>query len=182
MRRVEILFCNSLFSHYNLRAFYIIYSSAYPDLAMSNHELFATAPLTDQAGIVDWLKAFSAAVRAHDYDAGKQLFAPEAMGFGTYGDRLDGLETLVDQQWHTIWEITRGYDFDYETIELGVNEHLGWAAATWTSQKQDDQGVWQTRPGRATFIFEKRDGQWLAVHSHHSLHPTLLRAGCSQPQ
>lgn len=149
---------------------------------MSNHELLTTALTTQENAIIDWLKAFSAAVRARDYEAGKQLFAPEAMGFGTYGDRLNGLETLVEEQWRHIWEITRGYDFDYQNVQLGVNDQLAWAAATWTSQKQDTQGIWQTRPGRATFILEKRNGQWLAVHSHHSLHPTLLRAGCSQPQ
>ncbi len=149
---------------------------------MSNHELLTTALSAQEIAIIDWLKAFSAAVRSRDYNTGKRLFAPEAMGFGTYGDRLDGLEPLVEHQWRTIWEITRGYDFDYENMELGVNDQLGWAAVTWTSQKQNPQGVWQTRPGRATFIFEKRKGQWLAIHSHHSLHPTLLRAGCSQPQ
>ena len=149
---------------------------------MSNHESLTTALTGGEIALIDWLKAFSAAVRAHDYEGGKLLFAPEAIGFGTYGDRLDGLETLVEKQWHHIWEITRGYDFDYDNVQCGVNGDLGWAAATWVSQKQDADGAWQNRPGRATFIFEKRNGQWLAVHSHHSLHPTLLRAGTTQPQ
>ena len=50
-----------------------------------------------------------------------------------------------------------------ETIEAGV--------ATWTSTGFHEDGTPFHRPGRATVILERRDGQWLSVHTHFSLNP-----------
>jgi ketosteroid isomerase-like protein len=74
----------------------------------------------------DWLRTFEAAVRARDFAGGRELFATDAMAFGT------------------------------------------WARAVVTGP--DGRPI--TRPGRGTFVLERRGGKWLAVHSHFSLLPS----------
>jgi ketosteroid isomerase-like protein len=130
---------------------------------------------SEEAAIRQWLQRFAAAVRERDYEGGKTLFAPDVLGFGTYADRRDGLDLLVAGQWQNIWGVTRGFDFDLDEMRCRISGDVAWVAVTWHSQKQRESGDWQSRPGRATFAFEKRAGKWLAVHSHFSLCPSYLR-------
>src|SRR5690606_18612958 len=46
------------------------------------------------APICVWLEAFARAVRDRDYDAGRRMFAPDVVSFGTVAGRV---ECLVDQ-------------------------------------------------------------------------------------
>ena len=131
--------------------------------------------MANEDAIKAWLTQFATAVRDRNYDAGKLLFADDVLGFGTYADRRDGLVPLVEGQWQNIWGVTRGFDFDLDDVRCGICDDLAWVAVTWRSQKQCPDGHWQDRPGRATFALERRDGQWLAVHSHFSLCPSYLR-------
>jgi len=47
----------------------------------------------------------------------------------------------------------------------------GWLAATWDSRGRRADGTLFPRPGRCTIAFERRDGRWLATHTHFSLVP-----------
>jgi ketosteroid isomerase-like protein len=126
---------------------------------------------SDEQEIRDWLVAFASAVRDVDYERGKSMFAEDVVGFGTYATMLDGLEKLVTGQWRNIWGVTRGFTFRLEDLHCGVSGDLAWIAVPWDSQGQMSDGSWFDRPGRATFVLERRDGQWLAIHSHLSLYP-----------
>jgi ketosteroid isomerase-like protein len=120
--------------------------------------------------ILAWLDRFAAAVRAVDLTAGRAMFAPEVIAFGTVGARLVGREDLVDRQWRQIWPITRGFRYDLERVHCGASGELAWAAAPWTSQGLRD-GVAFDRRGRASFVLRREGDAWLAIHSHHSLDP-----------
>lgn len=122
------------------------------------------------AEIRRWLEEFSAAVRAVDYDRGATMFAPEVIGFGTFAGMLIGRERLIAGQWQKIWGVTRNFTFRLDDLHGGVEGDLAWAAVPWDSQGQRDGG-WYDRPGRATFAFARREGRWLAIHSHLSLYP-----------
>lgn len=113
----------------------------------------------DMTGIRYWLEQFSSAVRAKDYDGGRDLFADEVVGFGTYAGKLAGLETLVEEQWRNIWGVTRGFRFDLEDMRCGAFGDLAWVAVTWYSQGQSSEGAWYDRSGRATFALERRGGR-----------------------
>ncbi len=117
-----------------------------------------------------WLETFSAAVRDVDYERGKTMFAPDVVGFGTYAGMLEGLNRLVPGQWMNIWGVTRGFTFRLDELHAGVSGDQAWLAVPWDSEGQRD-GTWYDRPGRATIILERRDGRWLAVHTHFSLYP-----------
>ena len=122
-----------------------------------------------------WLDAFAAAVRDIDFEAGKKLFASDVVGFGTVGVQLCGLDTLVASQWKRVWGVTSGFCFDADAATIRVHGDVAWLAVPWASRTGvADRGPLD-RKGRATYILERRDGRWLAVHSHHSLDPS----GCA---
>lgn len=129
--------------------------------------------MADELGqIREWLEAFSAAVRAVDYERGKTMFAPEVVGFGTYAGMRVGLDALVNGQWRNIWGVTRGFSFRLDEMHAGISGDQAWVAVPWDSEGQRNEGEWFDRPGRATIILERQDGRWLALHTHFSLYPT----------
>jgi ketosteroid isomerase-like protein len=122
--------------------------------------------------IASWLAQFAQAVRAQDYRAGRELFAFDVVSFGTVNEVLHGLDALEERQWRKVWSVTRGFDFDYTSAHIELNADRAWAVALWSSQGNDPgRGGWFDRHGRATFVFARRGGRWLAVHSHFSLVP-----------
>ena len=125
----------------------------------------------DVQEIRNWLQEFDAAVRDVDYERGKTLFAEDVVGFGTYASMLEGLENLVEGQWKNIWGVTRGFTFRLDEAHIGVDGDTAWVASPWDSEGQTDDGAWFSRPGRATIILVRRDGEWLAKHTHLSLYP-----------
>jgi ketosteroid isomerase-like protein len=130
----------------------------------------ATARTDDAEPIRHWLTDFARAVREVDYEAGRRMFAPDVIGFGTVNEILHGLDALESRQWRSVWGITRGFDFDYSTVHIDLAGDRAAAVALWSSQGRNDRG-WFDRQGRATFLFARRGGDWRAVHSHLSLVP-----------
>lgn len=126
---------------------------------------------TEKQQIRDWLEEFASAVRDVDYERGKTMFAEDVVGFGTYASMLEGLNGLVEGQWKNIWGVTRGFRFRLDEAEIGISGDLAWVAAPWDSQGQRSDQTWYDRPGRATIILVRRDGKWLAKHTHLSLYP-----------
>jgi ketosteroid isomerase-like protein len=118
---------------------------------------------------MQWLRDFAQAVRDEDYDRGRTLFHADACAFGTRNDLMRGLDTLCARQWRSVWGVTRGFDFDYPSAVIRICGDSAFAAALWCSQGRRDDGTWFDRHGRATYILQRFDGRWLAVHSHHSM-------------
>lgn len=123
-------------------------------------------------GIHRWLERFAAAVRAADYDAGRELFHPDAIGFGTFTRMAVGRENLIDSQWRKIWGCTRGFRFLLDDAVIQIEGDIAWIAAPWYSQGRDETGQWFDRHGRTTLILRHHAGRWLCVHSHYSRVPT----------
>jgi len=139
------------------------------------------ASLTSAAGETDnrmraevrqWLEDFSAAVRAVDYAAGEKMFAPDVVGFGTVGVMLKGLQTLINSQWKHVWGVTSGFHFHMDHLTCSGAGDVAWAAVPWTSWGRTRDGQGFVRHGRGTYILHRRNGKWLAVHTHHSLDPS----------
>ncbi len=121
--------------------------------------------------IHEWLKGFSHAVRARDYEQGRRFFADDVVGFGSVAERCDGLEMLEQGQWRKVWGVTTGFEFDLQTTAVNVDGQMAWAASSWQSYGKTGEGEPLLRRGRCTFVFSRRNEQWLAVHSHFSLEP-----------
>ncbi len=120
---------------------------------------------------LDWLRTFEAACRGRDFAAGRRLFAPEAVAFGTYATAVHGLDNIEREQWRQIWPRIRDFRFEEHPTATGAGDSA-WIAAIWSSEATAADGQSFTRHGRATFNLARREGRWLAVHSHVSLLPS----------
>ncbi len=116
-----------------------------------------------------WLSAFADCVRARDFEAGRALFAHEAVGFGTVTERYDGLEELVGSQWSQVWERTAEFSFEGDA-ERWLDGEQAVVATGWRSIGTEDGGR-RTRTGRVTLVLRATGGTVLAVHSHFSMSP-----------
>src|SRR5262245_34410749 len=118
-----------------------------------------------------WLREFEQAVRGVDFDTGRRYFAEDAVAFGTYASAVSGREHIIEAQWRQIWPRIREFRFEEKPVVRTDGDHA-WVAASWSSQATAPDGKPFTRLGRATFILARRDGRWVAVHSHVSLEPS----------
>ncbi|HRY11614.1 MAG TPA: nuclear transport factor 2 family protein [Candidatus Nanopelagicales bacterium] len=114
-----------------------------------------------------WLDRFVSAVRNNDIDAGRRLFADDAVGYGALTARMLGLESLVAQQWRPTW--ARVAQWDVTEVDLLLRrDDLAVLAFCWQRLNNDDGA---TVPGRATMVLQHVDDRWLCVHSHFSASP-----------
>jgi len=121
-----------------------------------------------------WLKYFAQAVRDRDFDAGKKLFFAGSISFGTVCQRSENLDELITNQWQIVWPNTRDFDFEYDSARAIVTETTATVITGWQSTGFDREQIPQQRQGRATIVFQKYAGNWLAIHSHFSINPTFI--------
>lgn len=121
---------------------------------------------------LDWLAEMEFCVRTVDFARCRAIFAPDVVGFGTKAAAAIGLDALEHDQWRHIWGRIRNFTFALSELHCTLyGDDALWLGCPWTSEAPTPDGDWRHRPGRITAILEHRDGQWLAVHTHHSLVP-----------
>ena len=118
-----------------------------------------------------WLAEMEACVRAEDYVRCRAIFAPDVVGFGTKAAAAIGLEALEREQWRHIWGRIRGFTFAVDQLHCARYGDGLWLGCPWSSEGRGPDGAWRARPGRITAVLARRDGRWLAVHTHHSVVP-----------
>jgi ketosteroid isomerase-like protein len=117
-----------------------------------------------------WFQEFGSHVANREYEPAQGLVADDVVSFGTKAELVEGLGHLVEQQWKGIWPNIE--DFRFEDVRaFPTGDDSAWGCATWLSTGFDEDGKPFERPGRATITFERRDGRWLATHTHFSLYP-----------
>jgi catechol 2,3-dioxygenase-like lactoylglutathione lyase family enzyme/ketosteroid isomerase-like protein len=119
-----------------------------------------------------WLLELQARVRAVDYEGGRALCVPELLAFGTVARLVEGIDDVMFEQWRKVWPAIRDFTVLVDQARGGVRGDLAWVAAPWTSRGVAADGSMFERPGRLTVVLERRDGRWLARHTHFSLVPT----------
>ncbi len=119
-----------------------------------------------------WLEALQRCVRAVDYGAAQSLFAEDIQAFGTYAAIVSGRDALQREQWQSIWPNIRKFTFRLGEVRCVGNETLLGVIVPWDSLGTRADGTTFSRPGRATLILTRREGRWVAVHSHFSLAPS----------
>lgn|GEM_PF-95244 len=129
------------------------------------------APAEPISPLRDWLRALQAAVRARDFAAGRALCVPEMIAFGTRAEFVEGLARIEAEQWRHVWPAIRDFTMRADEARGGIDGDRGWIAARWDSLGVRPDGSTFSRPGRCTILFERRDGRWLATHTHFSLVP-----------
>jgi ketosteroid isomerase-like protein len=127
----------------------------------------ASTPATPE----QWLHTFEAVVRARDFAGGREMFAADAVAFGTWARAVTGLDNIAREQWQNVWPRIRDFRFDADA-QVRTTGDSAWIAGGWRTEVTGPDGRPFTRPGRGTFVLERREGRWLAVHSHFSLLPS----------
>ena len=124
-----------------------------------------------RAAIYAWFETMQRCVRAVDYAAARDIFAPDVVSFGTRAELVTGLDRLQAEQWSGVWPVIADFTFDLVRLHVGGSDDAPWAAVPWSSTGFHEDGTPFPRPGRATVTFARRDGRWLATHTHFSLNP-----------
>ena len=118
-----------------------------------------------------WFETLQRCVRDVDYATARGIFAADVVSFGTRADLVRGQDALQAQQWSGVWPAIADFTFDLERLHADGSGDAVWAAVVWTSTGFHEDGTPFPRPGRATVTFARRDGRWLATHTHFSLNP-----------
>ena len=87
----------------------------------------------------EWLRTFEAAVRARDFAGGRELFASDAMAFGTWARAVAGLDNIVREQWQNVWPRIRGFAFEPKPV-VRTNGDSAWIAVGWQSEATGPDG------------------------------------------
>ncbi|MDA0770201.1 MAG: nuclear transport factor 2 family protein [Chloroflexi bacterium] len=124
-----------------------------------------------QEAAEQWFASLEKCCSTVDYDSAESIFADDVVSFGTKMDLVSGLDNLRKNQWEGIWGNIKNFKMDLDNVHARGDEHHAWGIVTWTSIGFDGAHEPFYRPGRATVALEKRDGRWLAVHTHLSLYP-----------
>jgi ketosteroid isomerase-like protein len=135
---------------------------------------WTTAHPDDRAAIKAWFDTWGSHVAAREFDPARKLFAPEALGFGTWMDYVDGLDALASQQWRNVWPTIR--DFHHRTddalqVTVSPDRLQAVGLVLWTSTGFAEDGAPFARPGRTTGVFSRTaiGETWRCIHTHVSL-------------
>lgn len=122
--------------------------------------------------VLAWLKRWEAHINALELDPARALFEDGVFSFGTFADRLDGLDDLVERQWSEIWPHIREFRFHVEDARMieSADGSLITVASLWSSKGLEPGGGLFPRQGRTTIVLRKgSDGVLRAVHTHFSM-------------
>ena len=129
-----------------------------------------TVPYAQDA-VLAWFTLLGELCAAVDYDTAEGIFAGDVVSFGTRADIVTGLDNLRRNQWEGIWGNIADFKIVPQSIRGFGDQDVAWGVATWTSTGFDEAHQPFDRPGRATVTLARRDGAWLATHTHFSLNP-----------
>ena len=133
---------------------------------MAAHRFAAVRRGSHSSAPLLWLDRFVSAVRNNDLAAGRDLFAPDVVGYGVISDRMLDLDALVDEQWRPTWRQVAAWSVT--DVDLAVAaENVAVLAFCWRRENPDGSGL----SGRATVILRLSADGWVCVHSHLSASP-----------
>jgi hypothetical protein len=131
-------------------------------------------PITDpnpEVAVQQWFTLLGELCAGIDYDTAEGIFADDVVSFGTRADIVTGLGNLRRNQWEGIWGNIADFKGAEESILGFGDQDVAWGGVTWTSTGFDEDHKPFVRPGRATVTLARRNGTWLATHTHFSLNP-----------
>jgi len=131
----------------------------------------SAATSADEKAIVNILNRVVESVHKLDYAGVRDLIPDDGMYFGSVTPVARGFQELYEQQFSKVWPNISEFKMVDESIALQVCGPLAWATSLFVSGGKGSDGELIQRKGRMTFVFERRDGNWVMVHSHDSLYP-----------
>ena len=112
------------------------------------------AETEDHASIKTWFDIWSGYVASVDYEAARPMFDEDLVAFGTWMDVVEGRETVIENQWMSIWGTIRDFQFLTDTLQIRISPDRLFAIAVliWDSTGFHEDGSSYPRPGRANVM------------------------------
>ena len=132
--------------------------------------------LAVQQSLRNWLDTFARCVREKDFASGRAMFSDDVIGYGTWTDRMVGMDSLFDNQWSNVWPRTEGFTFDQEHADFWLDNAEQPTQCTiavlWSSTGVGEDGECVKREGRSTIVLQRVPAaEWYATHTHFSFFP-----------
>ncbi len=130
----------------------------------------------DRRSIAAWFVKWASLVAAVDFKRVREMFAEDAIAFGSKVEMVTSREALEQEQWRVVWPTMENYHYDLATLEIAMSPDrlmaMGAAIFHSTGLHQDKTTRFE-RPGRvtATLMREAVGAPWYCTHSHVSLKP-----------
>ena len=133
-------------------------------------------PEEDRRSIAEWFDTWGRLVAAVDFKRVRDMFAEDAIAFGSKVEMMTSREALEREQWRAVWPTIENYSYDISTLELVISPDrlMAMGAAIFRSTGlHPDKKTRFERPGRATVTLmrERIGAPWYCTHSHVSLKP-----------
>jgi ketosteroid isomerase-like protein len=128
-----------------------------------------TADSQTQDEVLAALHRMTGAYRKRDLEGVMAAFGsdPDVMLFGTGADEVrrgkDAIRTQVQRDWGQTDEVSLA--LRWGPVSAAGDVAWAWAEGTFDFRAGDVEG---SLPARLSAVLERRDGQWLIVHSHFS--------------
>ena len=124
-----------------------------------------------EESIREWFRDMERHTQNLDFTSARKMMAADVLAFSTRTNVMKGIEALVNEQWKPTWPNLRDFTYNLDQLEVRVSGDFALAVLPWNSKGFDTSGKSFMRPGRATIVFQRQNGAWLAIHSHYSLAP-----------
>jgi len=128
-----------------------------------------TADSQTQSEVLAALQRMTDAYQKRDLEAVMSAFGsdPDVMIFGTGADEMrrgkDAIRTQVQRDWDQSDELSMA--LRWGPVSAAGDVAWAWAEGSFDFRAGDVEG---SLPARLSAVLERRDGQWLIVHSHFS--------------
>jgi len=128
-----------------------------------------TADSHTQGEVLAALQRMTGAYHKRDLEAVMAAFGsdPDVMLFGTGADETrrgrDAIRTQVQRDWSQTDEVSMS--LRWGPVSAAGDVAWAWAEGSFDFRAGDVEG---SLPARLSAVLERRDGQWLIVHSHFS--------------
>ena len=141
----------------------------------------------DRRSVTGWFVHWAERVAAVDFKRVREMFAEDAIAFGTKVEMVTSRATLEAEQWRPIWPTMADYHYDLATLEIVTSPDrlMAMGAAVFHSTGFHQDGTTFDRAGRvtATLMRTTLDAPWIATHTHVSLKPgTPPRSHGNRPE
>ena len=130
--------------------------------------------MIDSNGVIAWLQNWQSFVRSKDYRSAMNLFRDDVFSYGTVAISAAGLKDLVSSQWMVVWENSKNFTFDMNTLRLFESKDLSIVVVVvqWFGQGFDQcSGHFSERSGRSSIVLENQGERFLCTHTHFSIDP-----------
>ncbi len=133
-------------------------------------------PEEDRRSIESWFAEWAKLVAAVDFKRVREMFAEDAIAFGSKIEMMTSRDALEQEQWRAVWPTMEDYSYDLGTLEIAISPDrlMAMGAAIFHSTGlHADKATRFERPGRATatLMRERVGAPWHCTHSHVSLKP-----------